>query len=47
MGPAFRGDDGMKIGTIAGKREGLPGAQVARQNASRQLVIPLAEAVEA
>src|ERR1700720_4189674 len=39
--------DGKKIGTIAGKGEGPSAVQRARQNASRQLVEPFAEAVQA
>src|ERR1700722_7972232 len=49
MAPGSRGrdDDLCKIGTITGKREGRATAYVARQNASRQLVIPLAKPVQA
>src|ERR1700676_5793581 len=49
MAPGLRGrdDDLWKIGTITGKREGRATAYIARQNASRQLVIPFPEPVQA
>src|ERR1700683_3728812 len=49
MAPGSRGrdDDLCKIATITGKREGRATAYVARQNASRQLVIPFPEPVQA